>query len=548
MAVVVMDSVTSSSAPAIKESPTPDSLHHPLVDYIAVFLLGSMTGAIELGVKENPKGNNYFNRILTSRETWAKGVKHFYMVTGRGKEERKAFESPKCVNTTLHHSQVLGRRQEMMRCQAINVLHFDDCDSSAWGWKGPCCRAEGAIRFFLDSRNAGGAKKFPTWFLFADDDYFVRIHMLHGLLTHPRLPTVPGAGDFGASPGFADETIGGLTASPSNNNNNNTASLYLAAAVVPAPVAITSTRDMVKAHTKNGDVDRMFYAFTAPFFPSNCSVPCTHRSTWMGLAIFSAEAVKVMEAEVRLGGLQRTCRLWDVTHDVGLGLFVWEHSIPSLPSCCGARAFVERDLQDGIFFHKAGLGKDERGNPLSMHDIMDKIWAQDMASGQGRKSKDNNAVNLTQVNLREFAKGRSSFPPRGVLPSGGFKESLFYKTLVFRDVLAAQLSPQVLAKYPNSLPRRVTDYGPRACSREMDFHVAWRREHAAEFPLNEAVAVGKRDKTSQIERINSGLVGGSRDEIRMCLKYAEAVLNYPVGLNDSANQLFSTVPEDELER
>ena len=279
-----------------------------LVDFIAVFLLGSMAGAVELGVKPKPNGNNYFSRVLTSRETWARHVKYFYMVTGRGKEEAKAFSSAKCVNTTQHYSQILGRRQEMLRCQGINVLTFDECDNSGWGWKGPCCRAEGAMRFFLDLRNSGNIKKFPQWLLFADDDYFVRLHMPHGLATHPRLPTVPGVGGLAGIGGMGLGVPAGVVESIGSLQSNNNASLYLAAAVVPAPVAITSTRDVVKAHTRHGDIDRMFYAYTAPFFPSNCSVPCTHRSTWMGFAIFSAEAMKIMEPEVsRRGALLFPC-------------------------------------------------------------------------------------------------------------------------------------------------------------------------------------------------------------------------------------------------
>ena len=147
----------------------------------------------------------------------------------------------------------------------------------------------------------------------------------------------------------------------------------------------------------------------------------------MALSVFNLEAVRLMEREVRAGGLRRTCTLWDVTHvrsfydcsssyqhqhhsspisaspntililpihtssvcfpllltcsvveskfgrlilwhmlalppyysptvfkDIGLGLFVWMHAIPSLPACCGLYHVTENMLTRGIVFHKAG--------------------------------------------------------------------------------------------------------------------------------------------------------------------------------------------------
>ena len=62
-----------------------------------------------------------------------------------------------------------------------------------------------------------------------------------------------------------------------------------------------------------------------------CRVPCTHYSTWFGYAVFSYGAMRKMEEYVKNNELVNVCKIWDTTHDVGLGIFVWEMAIPFLP-------------------------------------------------------------------------------------------------------------------------------------------------------------------------------------------------------------------------
>ena len=72
---------------------------------------------------------------------------------------------------------------------------------------------------------------------------------------------------------------------------------------------------------------------TAMWFTSpKCRVPCTHYSNWYGYAIFSYGAMRKMEEYVKNNELINVCKIWDTTHDVGLGIFVWELAIPFLPS------------------------------------------------------------------------------------------------------------------------------------------------------------------------------------------------------------------------
>ena len=64
---------------------------------------------------------------------------------------------------------------------------------------------------------------------------------------------------------------------------------------------------------------------------TNCTVPCTFFSNWLGYAIFSYGAMLKMESYIRNNELINACRIWRTTHDIGLGIFVWEMSIPLLP-------------------------------------------------------------------------------------------------------------------------------------------------------------------------------------------------------------------------
>jgi len=349
------------------------------------------------------------------------------------------------------------------------------------------------MKFFLDMRSTTNIHHFPSWFLFADDDYYARLSMLQGLVTHPHV-------------------------------------------IQNKPYCITSIRDAVKVKAGKETVERMFYANNY----DNCTVPCTHRSTWMGFAAFSVEALLAMESEIRAGGLQRTCSLWKVTHDVGLGLFVWMHAIPQIPTCCGSGSNNEGDLHEGIYFHKAGQGHDNDNNIMRHDDMFHKIWK------KGAEERGEEKFNLSSFLHYEFQMGRKVFPSHGIMPGAGFKESLFYRSLVFRDMLASQLNPDLFEKYPN-LPARVTDYTPRACTAEMDFHIKWRQEH--DWPLRDMKPEDYKGqyKASELDRLNGDRVRNPNigNEPKMCLEYAEAVANYPVHLIDDLDLM---PPLDEITR
>jgi hypothetical protein len=160
------------------------------VKHIGMYLLGSMFGATQFG--EEPSnghphyGANFFDRIVQANYTYARHADQFYMVTGEGDPEKRIFkERNLCSDSTNDYKKKLKNDKfefKMFNCQGIKVLHFPQCDGESWGFKGPCCRCENAMKFHLYAFESNSWPSFPEWFLFADDDYYTRLTALESFL------------------------------------------------------------------------------------------------------------------------------------------------------------------------------------------------------------------------------------------------------------------------------------------------------------------------------------------------------------------------------
>ena len=162
------------------------------VTNIAIFLLGSFRNSESLLQTSRSGEIDFFSRIEAAKLTWAKNVKHLYYVTGSGEFEDKVLSNSNlCLNISSQAIPVVHRnsRQEMYHCAGIHILHFKHCDNKSWGHSGPCCRCSNAMRFFLAmTKFRSHNKDFPEWFIFSDDDYYMRVHMLDAILKNPMTP------------------------------------------------------------------------------------------------------------------------------------------------------------------------------------------------------------------------------------------------------------------------------------------------------------------------------------------------------------------------
>ena len=164
------------------------------VEGIAVFLLASLTNSRRLGTVEDAVDHriDYFERLVAAKRTWAAHIVNFYGVTGNGIKEKEIFSETSriCANLTdSHQFKDVLVRGELYECSGSNstkvrILHLRTCEGTKFGAKGPCCRCNGAMNFFLDSfrRSKFEHSRHPRWFIFADDDYFLRIHYIEAIL------------------------------------------------------------------------------------------------------------------------------------------------------------------------------------------------------------------------------------------------------------------------------------------------------------------------------------------------------------------------------
>ena len=273
-------SLLSSSSSLLSSLPKDD-----IVKDVGVFLLGSMI----------PK---YYNRIESARRTWAARVKVFFMVTGDGEPDNDIISSNQCINMTSHYNNIRRHRDnlyEVYECSTsdsssnstsvnsnndikIHVLHLRYCNNKGMGAEGPCCRCNGAMKFFLDqymhlsnhhhhsvSGSVGGGGNYPSWFVFSDDDYYIRVEYLEALLTS-SLSQIDMSQPYTIIPWGNGDVKG--------NNHININIVIIITAIIDVPAGIDKNGQ--KRYTGRTGYGGLIYN-------SNCTAQCVHRFGWQGI-------------------------------------------------------------------------------------------------------------------------------------------------------------------------------------------------------------------------------------------------------------------------
>ena len=169
----------------------------PWVDSVAVFLLGSFANSQTFKLASKFAYHDYFSRAEAAKLTWAKYLKYFYYVIGSGKPDQKILSNPNfCLSLSKSMDSFPGYHEdrfETYNCSGIKVLYFPQCSNSPQGHDGPCCRCESSMRYFLHANRYYHSNKkkrnaYPNWFVFSDDDYVMRTHMLQSIVLNPKNP------------------------------------------------------------------------------------------------------------------------------------------------------------------------------------------------------------------------------------------------------------------------------------------------------------------------------------------------------------------------
>jgi hypothetical protein len=221
----------------------------------------------------------------------------------------------------------------------------------------------------------------------------------------------------------------------------------------------------------------------------------------MGWAGFSIAAIRLLEqSSLNNEGLINTCVKWDVTHDIGLGIYTWMHSIQVIDIRLGDyNGFKELNQyrKEDVHWHKPF------GNGMKVDVLFDLIL----------KCGDVNAEFDLKKYLdceRELGKQYNAQHNR-LVPYGVFKNTMFYRRMAYYKEIAAQVQEsQRTAK----LNLDVTDYVPNMCTEDKMLFEGW-----------EATRSWSKEKHN-----THGLINGQPQE---CLEYTEYIHNLPVNITEA---------------
>ncbi len=228
--------------------------------------------------------------------------------------------------------------------------------------------------------------------------------------------------------------------------------------------------------------------------------PCLEQ--WMGFVTYSIGALRLMQSGLIGDGLVRTCQRWECTHDIGVGLYTWMHSIPTIDAPMANYGGPKTDAEykaDAVHWHK----------PFDKGLKYDELF--ELVVTNGDRSKKPAAFDVDKYLAQETLAGVKH---RTIaFPNGLIKNSLFYRKV---QVYQAAISQIEESQRPPGLSVEMTDYTPDHCTEDKDLFEAW-----------DARQVEWKDKSRDAH--------GVRDnQMKQCLQYTQYISNLPmeVSLSD----------------
>lgn len=230
--------------------------------------------------------------ILPSLEMWLpEDALYFVVLSKNWKSNYTRF----CKN--LPEAFLNSTRTDKHFCDRIWPI-FVDCPDSQWGYS-PCCKQErGLLEIHRDYGNA------YDWFVYADDDMYLRVGVLEGILRQLD-PSVPQIATSGA---LQSETT---------------------------PLG------------KSG--------YLKEDSPYNCSTHKDKMYPWGQPVVYSRAGLARIQHGLQLEGLTKECTAFDVTHDTGNAIFHYMHSLPEVRFGVAQRIFFNFDMQRWSGYELAGF-------------------------------------------------------------------------------------------------------------------------------------------------------------------------------------------------
>ena len=183
--------------------------------------------------------------------------------------------------------------------------------------------------------------------------------------------------------------------------------------------------------------------------------------SWGG---FSIGAVRRFEETLAQGGLISVCARWGVTHDIGLGLYAWMHSTEVV------------DIKMGGYpgYSPNGAGYDD--TVVLWHKGFSGGILYDGLFELIYKKGDLNATtpfNADKYDENEKILGMRYHEKNHMFPNGGFKNTVFYRNLTYRNAILTQLHE---SQQGNFKPKTILDYVPDDCTADRDLFLNWKRK------------------------------------------------------------------------
>jgi hypothetical protein len=210
----------------------------------------------------------------------------------------------------------------------------------------------------------------------------------------------------------------------------------------------------------------------------------------MGWGGFSIGALRLLEQDIEQQSLIRLCQRWQTTHDVGLGVYTWMKSIPSI--------FIPQNspIQDpqggypAVVWHKLGIPYDT---------MFEDVW-------QSHSKNTAEKFDLDKLVAYESAVGRKfALETSLIFPMASAKNTLFYHQVAVKNIVGAQIQE---SQRPISFSSDIMDFVPANCDADQLFYKQWYKEYSSSNPLE--------------------------NELKMCLDYSIAVSTSAVNISGDA--------------